>query len=372
MLSPKGKARCSRIVAVSFAANSFAGAPERCYQPQMTKPPIRIANISDNPDPDWAWIRDLIPRDFEVAGRQLAWTSFSMAAETGSKAIGRLRSVRELARAAGHKPFDLIVSHGPWATAWTEWIAPQKHRAKHLAFSFNFTDLPTGPRKWLMGCGFRRVDAFAVFTEAEQGLYANHFKIDRSKFLRAPWGVAPPLSAVQPRAIEGDYFAALGGEARDYAVLCEAARALPNIRFVAIVRPHNFEGLNPPENLEVRINLPFEEAWGIVQHARAALIPLRSRETPCGLVTLVGGMHLGKAQIVTDAAGAADYLKDGETGLLVPAGDAGALAAAIERLAKDKALAARLGEAAKAHAQAHCSEADTVRFFEGVLSSWFG
>jgi glycosyltransferase involved in cell wall biosynthesis len=184
--------------------------------------------------------------------------------------------------------------------------------------------------------------------------------------------VAPPLAATQPRLIEDEYFAALGGEARDYAVLCEAARQCPDLKFVVVARPHNFDGLNPPENLEVRFNLPLNEAWGIVQHAKAALVPLRSRETPCGLVTLVGGMHLGKAQIVTGAAGAADYLKDGETGILVPAGDAQALAAAIRRLDTDPALAARLGAAAKAYAGAHCSEAQTVGFFADLLSHWFG
>lgn len=337
-------------------------------------PPLRIATVSHSPDPDWAWLRDLMGPDFTVGGRRLEWVAYSMARPAnGPSHLGRWRGARALASGSNKKPFDLIVSHGPWTTAWIEWVAGEKKRgARHLAFSFNFTDLPTGPRKAIMAKAFRQVDGFAVFTDAEQELYAGYFGIDRSRILRAPWGVAPPLAGLQPRMIEGAYFAALGGEARDYAVLCEAARALPGVRFVAVARPHNFEGLNPPDNLEVRFNLPFEEAWGIVQHATAALIPLRSRETPCGLVTLVGGMHLGKAQIVTDAAGAADYLKDGETGLLVPAGDAKALAAAVSRLAGDPALAARLGEAARAHAAAHCSEAQTVAFFADVLNRWFG
>jgi hypothetical protein len=339
----------------------------------MSNPPIRIATVSDTPDPDWVWLRDLMGPDFEVAERRLSWTSFSMAAGSGPKAMRRFHGAQALAQASRRKPFDVIVSHGPWVSAWVEGIAGSSKRgARHLAFSFNFTDLPTGARRAVMRRGFKNVDAFAVFTDAEQDIYANYFAIDRSKFLRTPWGVAPPLAAIQPRVIEDEYFAALGGEARDYAVLCEAVRLCPHLNFVAVARPHNFGGLNPPENLEVRFNLPFDEAWGIVQHARAALIPLRSRETPCGLVTLVGGMHLGKAQIVTDAAGAADYLKDGETGLLVPAGDAQALAAAIRRLDQDPALAARLGAAAKTYASAQCSEADTVAFFAELLNRWFG
>ncbi len=336
-------------------------------------PPIRIANISDNPDPNWVWLRDLMGERFRVEGRPLSWTSFTMDARSGPRALGRFHGAQALAKAAKRKPFDLIVSHGPWVTAWVEWAGGgQRSRTRHLAFSFNFTDLPAGLRKSLMRRAFGNVEAFAVFTDAEQELYASFFGIDRTKFIRAPWGVAPPLTSVQPPLIKGDYYAALGGEARDYAVLCEAATLCPDLRFVAVARPHNFEGLAPPPNLEVRFNLPFADAWGIVQHAKAALVPLRSRETPCGLVSLIGAMHLGKAQIVTNAAGTADYLKDGETGLLVPAGDAGALAAAIRRLEADPTLATRLGEAARDYASACCSEAQTVRFFGDLLSQWFG
>lgn len=337
------------------------------------QPPIRIASISENPDPDWVWLRDLMGPDFEVSGRKLDWSAFSMAGTRGPKAIGRFHGARTLGRASLKTPFDVIVSHGPWVAAWTEWVAgTNKGTARHLAFSFNFTDLPTGFRKALMKRAFKGVDAFAVFTDAEQGLYADWFDIDPKKIIRAPWGVAPPLSAPPPRTIEGDYVAALGGEARDYETLCETARLCPDIRFVAVARPHNFDGLNPPNNLAVSFNLPFEEAWGIVLHAKAALIPLRSRETPCGLVTLAGGMHLGKTQIVTAAMGVSDYVKDGETGLLIPPRDAPAMAAALRRLMADPALAARLGANAKAYAEARCGEAATVAFFGDLLARWFG
>lgn len=337
----------------------------------MSKPPIRIATISNNPDPDWAWLRDVDGADFTVADRALEWRSFTTAAKNGPSALGRFHGARALAKAHAGAPFDLMVSHGPWTTAWTEWLA-RRSGARHLAYSFNFTDLPSGVRKSLMTSAFRNVDAFAVFTDAERALYADYFGLDQHKLLRAPWGVAPPISAPAPRRIEGDYYAALGGEARDYGVLCEAARHCSELKFVAVARPRNFDGLDTPSNLQVLFDLPFDEAWSIVWHAKASLIPLRSRETPCGLVTLVGGMHLGKAQIVTQAAGAAEYIKDGETGLMTPAGDAKALAAAIWRIEADPALGARLGAAARAHAGAHCSEAATVSFFRGLMERWFG
>lgn len=346
--------------------------------------PIRIATISNNPDPQWVWIRDLMDPAFEINGRKLEWRGFSTAPDEvapnglARKIAGRMQSLarwrgaKELAKANQEKPFDVIVSHGPLTTAWTEFaLNKAKHGARHLAFSFNFTDLPTGLRKNLMRRAFSTVDAFAVFTDAEQALYADWLGIDPVKLVRAPWGVAPPLSETPAREIDGAYVAALGGEARDYKTLCDAARLCPETQFVAIARPHNFDGLDAPDNLSVQFNLPFGRAWGIVAHAEAALIPLRSRETPCGLVTLVGGMHLGKAQIVTDAMGVADYVTDAETGLTVPAQDPAALAEAVRRLLSDPALAPRLGAQAKAYAEAHCSEAATVAFFERLLKRWF-
>jgi len=343
------------------------------------KPPIRIATISSNPDPSWVWIQDLMGDDFTLTGRRLEWSGFSTAPKPGANTtLARWHGAKRLATAHKQHPFDLIVSHGPWATAWTEFaLGHAKYGARHLAFSFNFTDLPQGARRYLMQRNFQNVDAFSVFTDGEQSLYADYFGIDRSKIIRAPWGVAPPLKMAPPRQITGPYVAALGGEARDYETLCAAARLCPEMQFVAVARPHNFDGFNPPENMPpknmtVLFDLPPEEAWGIVWHADFALIPLRSQETPCGLVTLVGGMHLGKAQIVTNAMGVSDYINDNETGLLVPANDAEALAAAITRLHQDPALADRLGNTAKTYAADNCSEAATVTFFEGVLGRWFG
>jgi glycosyltransferase involved in cell wall biosynthesis len=54
---------------------------------------------------------------------------------------------------------------------------------------------------------------------------------------------------------------------------------------------------------------------------------------------------------------AGGLLRDGETGLVVPPGDAGALAAALRRLHDDAALRARLGAAGRAAVAAHSHDA---------------
>jgi glycosyltransferase involved in cell wall biosynthesis len=71
---------------------------------------------------------------------------------------------------------------------------------------------------------------------------------------------------------------------------------------------------------------------------------------PFGLVILQA-MACARPVIVTAVGGACELIAPEETALAVPAGGSAALARAIERLAADPALRARLGEAARANAE---------------------
>jgi len=76
-------------------------------------------------------------------------------------------------------------------------------------------------------------------------------------------------------------------------------------------------------------------------------IPTRTFREPWGLV-VNEAMNRGLPVIASDAVGAAagGLVRDGRNGLVVRAGDPGALAGAIGRLAADVSLRARLGNAA--------------------------
>lgn len=63
--------------------------------------------------------------------------------------------------------------------------------------------------------------------------------------------------------------------------------------------------------------------------------------------TVVEALAVGTPVIATTTGGVAEIVTDGDNGLLVPPGDAGALAAAIERYFEDDALRERLRERAK-------------------------
>jgi glycosyltransferase involved in cell wall biosynthesis len=82
-------------------------------------------------------------------------------------------------------------------------------------------------------------------------------------------------------------------------------------------------------------------------------------------------LAMGRPIVASAIGQVTEFVTDGETGLLVPAGDADALAEALARLAADPALRARLGAAARVEAvQRHGHEARVgklLQAFERVL-----
>ena len=61
---------------------------------------------------------------------------------------------------------------------------------------------------------------------------------------------------------------------------------------------------------------------------------------------------MGRPVVASDLAGIRELVRDGDTGLLVPAGDAARLGEALRRVLEDPSLASRLGAAGRARAEA--------------------
>ena len=129
-------------------------------------------------------------------------------------------------------------------------------------------------------------------------------------------------------------------------VLAERARAVPGVRLLGPLPRPELPAAYAAAELTVLASIPtprFREPWGLVCNE---------------------SMHQGRPVIASDAVGAVagGLVRDGESGLVVPAGDAAALAAAIERLLKDHELRAHLGAAAREAVAPYTYEAMAFAF----------
>lgn len=93
---------------------------------------------------------------------------------------------------------------------------------------------------------------------------------------------------------------------------------------------------------------------GAYAQADAFVLPSLDRSEAFGLV-LLEAMRAGLPVVASDVRGSAigHVVADGETGMLVPPGDAQALAGAIERLCRDADLRRRFGEAGRRRWREH-------------------
>jgi len=194
--------------------------------------------------------------------------------------------------------------------------------------------------------------------------------------------VGPPREPGWPASVQTKFlFVARPAPAKGVHVLLEAwssARLAPGSAALVLVggaqadarpaagreaRAHDVLSLPPLSAAELR------EVYAAADVLVVPSIATATFREPWGLV-VNEGMNRGLAVVASDAVGAAagGLVRDEQTGLVVPAGDARALAGAIERLAGDPALRARLGAAGRAEVAAYSHDA-WAEGFSRALSS---
>ncbi len=180
-------------------------------------------------------------------------------------------------------------------------------------------------------------------------------------------GMDPDRVFVLPYAVDTDFWepgagawpgrptiTTAGIEHRDYRTLVEAVASLDARLQVSIGSTHSPQSraLLPerwPEHAEVGFAQPAELRHRYAE-ATVVAVPVVETEFPAGITTLLEAMSMGKAVVVSATRGMSGIVKDGETGLLVPPGDAPALQRAVGRLLEDEVLRRRLGAQARAFA----------------------
>lgn len=332
----------------------------------MAPAPLLVC-ASDNWDPQWRWVAD------EPALDGYRWSMLDATRKSRiEERISRPNLTRyrvALRAAAAAEEAALVVSHQPRVTCLTALaLGARRRRVPHVGFTFNFTDLPGRPQRDVMSRAFRSVDRLFTFSTFEIDLYSDTFGLPRDRFRMLHFGFDPaPPDPDEPRPDRPPYVVAVGGEGRDYGTLFAAMRRLPDLRLEVVSRPHVVAGLDVPPNVRVRTNVPVADTHRLMRGAELAVLPLSHSEVPCGHVTMVTAMHMGKAQVVTRSAGVADYVTDGDTALLAEPGDADDLAGAIRRLWDDDALRAAVASRGRTFAAESCTDRHVAAVFADYL-----
>ena len=149
-------------------------------------------------------------------------------------------------------------------------------------------------------------------------------------------------------AADGGYVLAVGDDAgRDYECLFAACQAAS---WRLVLRANRLPPI--PDELRGRVTVldrvSYVELRELYAAAAVVIIPLQPMDSPSGITALFEGLAMGRPVVASRISSTQDIVRDGENGLHVPPRDPAALRAAVDALMDDRALAARLGAAARA------------------------
>jgi hypothetical protein len=103
----------------------------------------------------------------------------------------------------------------------------------------------------------------------------------------------------------------------------------------------------PPELGRRVDHLTHPELRAVYGRAAVVAVALKPNLHLSGSTVILEAMACGRPVVATATAGVRDYVVEGETGLLVPAGDSDALGRAVERLLEDPEMAHEMGRAGR-------------------------
>ena len=198
--------------------------------------------------------------------------------------------------------------------------------------------LKTALYRWVA----RRALGILTNSRGEVGSTVRRFGLDAGRVRYVPM-----YSTVAPgeRGEGRGYVLSAGRTLRDNATLLEAARRF-RWPLVWVAGRGDAAGGALPENVRMMREIPLEEHLRLMEGANAVVVPLLPAERSTGQVVVLEAMAMGKPVVATRLAGTEDLIEDGRTGLLVEAGNAAALAAAVDRVMGDAEYARKLGRAA--------------------------
>jgi glycosyltransferase involved in cell wall biosynthesis len=176
----------------------------------------------------------------------------------------------------------------------------------------------------------------------------------------AAFGPVPALTLEEARAARCIY---VGRISRDRGLPIFEAIAEAGFQ-VDLVGPRDDEPARPDPRLRVHRAVPHAQVPSRVAEGAIALMPYQAdlqHAATISPIKLFEAMAAGRVVIASDLPPIREVVRDGENGLLVPAGDPSAWIAAVERVRAEPAAALAMAEAARRTAASYGWDSRAVK-----------
>ena len=221
----------------------------------------------------------------------------------------------------------------------------------------------------------RQMDTIFVYATTQHQFGIESLQIPAKKLALIPFHADSHFYRPLPEVrVDDNQICSAGLEWRDYPTLIDAVAQMPDLTVkLAASSPwskHNNETENRtlPANVDAR-RYEYCDLRDLYAGSSFVVVPLYENDFQAGVTTLLEGMAMGKAVIVTQTTGQTDVVENGVNGLIVIPGDISGLRAAIEKLRADHELRDRLSKNGRLWLEKHATLRRWVASVAGALEA---
>jgi glycosyltransferase involved in cell wall biosynthesis len=227
-----------------------------------------------------------------------------------------------------------------------------KNEIRHVILQFIMREkennLKSRAKFLLMRLILSSIYAAACSSTVEVAYYRKAFKWAHDKTFFLPINSEPEYFDINVACCE-DYILTAGRTFRDYKTLLNAVSG-SNYTVVVVASKWNINEKDLPPNVLIKYDIDKKKLTELMIKCKFVVVPLEEKSISTGQSVLMQAMAMGKAVVITKSAGSVDYIKNLESGILVPPNDSEKLRKAIKYLYENDNARIRIGENAKKEA----------------------
>lgn len=305
------------------------------------------------------WVSGMLARDFEIKVITLGGDPLSDAETFVIPRRARLSYLTQAGNASGQalkfKP-DLVHAH--YAVGFGYWaMRTGFHPSLLSVWGADVIDFPSNPvKRYLIRKVLRNADHITATSQLLKDTVVKLLPGSDSKVTVIPFGVNIPDSVAEFPDSPPVKLCFIKVHYKKYGpdillrAMAAVAKEIPDIKLSIAGYGEMTQSLKQmAQDLHLEKNVEFvgfidnREIYPFIQKHHIMVMPSVLESESFGVAVLEASV-CRRPVIASRVGGVPEVMRDGETGLLVPAGDVDQLATAIIRLVKDRELSVRMGD----------------------------